>query len=135
MSQWAGVSAATSETPTASLLDALLDPSCRACPSFTSPKSSLLVAAVLLVLSKGLCVLDPVALLVALLDGAVKAVVYPSGQSSVIGYLLLDLWRSLQLQMGVLRASCPHIPTALCVLVRQIRHVNDQLRDMVVDTT
>ncbi len=71
MSQWAGVSAATSETPTASLLDALLDPSCHACPSFMSPKSSLLGAAVLLVLSKGLCVLL-VALLVALLDGAVK---------------------------------------------------------------
>ena len=69
-----------------------------------------------------------VALLVALLDGAVKAVVYPSGQSSVIGYLLLDLWRSLQLQMGVLRASCPHIPTALWVLVRQIRRIRSVAR-------
>ena len=38
-------------------------------------------------------VCPPVALLVALRDGAVKAAVYPSGQFSVIGYLQLDLWR------------------------------------------
>ena len=91
MNQWAGASAATSETPTASLLDALLDPSCRACPSFMSPNSSLLGAAVLLILSKRV-VYPPVAVLVALLDGAVKAVAYLPGQPCVIGDLLLALW-------------------------------------------
>ena len=74
----------------------------------------------------------PVALLVALLDGAVRLLICLANLAS----LAICCWISgvFGIPWGVKSMRRVFIPTALWVVFRRIGHANTQLRDLVMDT-